>query len=289
MQEVDKFLSNSSQPSLQPDVSHKLLSHCRQQLTASRDLTSLHHRSTVASPLPSPTEKEQTVATANDDCRMQFMSSSDVVSASADDRNKESSSATARTDLGTQVQPTASGTPPSTPVSDLAEGNNAGQSRLQLAGPLKVVCGGSVFIVVDQPNISAAAKGTGFQTPLPDSPIHHRRPLLCAPSLYTAQSGFASIIPAQMNPCLASFPTFQEVATTGRECCEVDVKPGRDSISLTVHNSGTLAEHNSTVDLGSSSPVLPPSLDTVQCSRNDVNNNEVNHIGQQTSSVWRPW
>ncbi|KAL8625645.1 hypothetical protein ACOMHN_043920 [Nucella lapillus] len=292
LEEVDMFLN--TQLPLQPDVRHKVLSHCREQLSA-KDLT-LEHTLTPqncrSSSLSSPG------SAAEDLPGSRHLSDSDLAS---EDEEKPKQSV----DGGcVEVTQAASESPPAATATafvapflhtsslvSCAEAQHSSSSTSQtsgikLGGPLKLICGGNVFIVVDQqqqqqPVSNCVTVATGSMPPQP-SPLSLSGQVICNPHTYPA-SGVPAYISAvglpQMNsfttPSLglpvASFPVTGSVPACTLKASCTDLTAGS---LLTLHGSA---------QSGLSPPFVPLPEESPNRG-NDINNNVVN-----MHAVWRPW
>ena len=317
MEEVDTFLEN--QLHLQPEVRHKLLSHCREQLNV-RDVTPEPDQSSRVAPL-CPASPENEVKFAPLPRHAVCDSGSDV---SSDDEVRVRSSClaedvkaaavvTAATPEPVQTATTTAfvapfqhtSTSPATSVSSQApaaqlSGSGTDGNGIKFAGPLKLICGGNVFIVVDQQQQqqlqqqqqqNAGPKGAEMLQPVVTSPPTLGAQLFYSPSLYSA-GAFTTYLPTALPPqvnvggCVgvAGGPTIPLVAA--RVGCsplgqKVEKDPG--SLNLTLPSGAR--------ECGLSPAPAPPSPEVLPNAGSDVNNNEVNphvHV-HQASSVWRPW
>ena len=303
MEEVDTFLEN--QLHLQPEVRHKLLSHCREQLNV-RDVTPEPDQSSRVTPLcPASPVNEVKFAPLlrNAVCD----SGSDV---SSDDEVRVRSSCLAEDDKAAVVVAAATPEPVQTatttafvapfqhtstspatsaslqaPAAQLC-GSGTDGNGIKFAGPLKLICGGNVFIVMDQQQQQQHEQNAG-----PKGAEMLGAQLFYSPSLYSA-GAFTTYLPTALPPqvnvggCVgvAGAPTIPLVAARVGYS-PLGQKLGKDSGSL------NLTLPSGARECGSSPAPAQPSPEVLPNAGSDVNNNEVNphvHI-HQASSVWRPW
>lgn len=297
MEEVDTFLNN--QLHLQPDIRHKLLSHCREQLTGS-DVTPEPEQPSRVAPLRSTSPENDlkfvlrgvvcdsgSDTSSDDETRVRSSChAEDVKPASVAATSEPAEAAATATAFVAPFQHTsttpASSAPSQTPVQQTSSADTNG---IKLAGPLKLICGGNVFIVVDQHQQASSKAPEVLQSV--SSPPTLGGQLFYSPSVYST-SAFTTYIPTlpQVNvsgcvgvPAASTIPLLTtRVGCSSAVSQKLDKEP--ESLVTTYPSVGPR-------ECGLSPPVQPSP--EVSCNAgNDVNNNEVNLV-HQASSVWRPW
>lgn len=297
--EVNTFLEN--QRELLPEVRQKLVSHCREQLVNRNvDLP----KSSVSSPIEysacaSPVKEEKSPVDTADNLVMFTKDSVDNTSGNDNISNLYSSrdetmtpelenlaSSACDKKMAATVEnhalPTSTyvapfyHTPSLANAAQLASQKTAREGNgLKVAGPLKLICGGNVFIVMEQENGMKGVDNSHF-------PLGRNggQQLVCGPSFLGGNN-------------LAYLPAVPQMAFaagyTGISTSSVAVPPTNVLLTskLTFSNAQTetsLCKTTATSRAPNQSPEV-----SFPCIGNDVNNNHV-HLNQQSSQpMWRPW
>ncbi|XP_025083497.1 transcription factor HES-4-like isoform X2 [Pomacea canaliculata] len=275
LEEVDTFLEN--QLDIKPEVRHKLSSHCRQQL-CSLDVTVRSTSHEASSPSSPEVSSEKVVAMETSAEPADTKEPSLKALAEAEDSKTVLSPAHAQSatayvapfHYSTTVSPPEDGA--AIPDSKKTGCEDVG---LRFAGPLKLICGGNVFIVVDP---QTQAKGQADSV----------RPTVATTTTSTATNTHyiynpVSLLTPPPFTFLSTLPHTTVAPSHGQHSAHVTCSSGGGKVaSFPIENSFAHVRQG-TSPQGGSSPGVSSSA------ASDVNNNNILEVRQSLTTMWRPW